>query len=281
MASRILTAALICSITAGACSGGSANNSNQATEAADQGVRFTKKVLVLGVPIHATSTTTDEKLLHAAGVLAQFLDNDEDGEPDNPAIHQAILETHGNIVMTSTGREVGEIDWANAPRGQGLYDEETHPNARQLGIFDGSWEEIFHMITDNGLAVAYPDVFGKQPGSEVADAMDLARGGRFEWPPDQYPDGAWYTYYDETCDYDCMISEYVYWAYTTLIGAQDFPGRLEDIEHEWPLTTPARLEEGDPAMYEILTREEYRLGTVLPDGNYSAATLTVEAYEHQ
>ncbi len=47
-------------------------------------VAFTKKVIVLGVPIYATNTTGDDKLLHAAGVLAQFLDNDEDGAPDNP-----------------------------------------------------------------------------------------------------------------------------------------------------------------------------------------------------
>jgi hypothetical protein len=33
------------------------------------------------------------------------------------------------------------------PRGQGLYDEETIPNGRAEGKFDGSLEEILHMVT--------------------------------------------------------------------------------------------------------------------------------------
>ena len=55
--------------------------------------------MVLGVPVYATNTTRDEKLLHAAGVLAQFLDNDEDGEPDNPKVYEAILDTGGAIAI--------------------------------------------------------------------------------------------------------------------------------------------------------------------------------------
>jgi len=243
-------------------------------------VAVTKKVMVLGVPVYATNTTRDEKILHAAGVLAQFLDNDEDGEPDNPKVHQAILETGGAIVMTRTEREGRHISRDERPRGQGLYDEETLPGARERGAFDVSLEEIWHMVSDNGLGVAYPEVFGKIPGSEVTDAMDRARGGRFEWPPAAYPERAWYTYDDETCDYDCQVSEYIYWAFTSFIGAQDLPGRLDRIGNEWRLNTREKLRQGDPAIFAILGRPEYRLPTVIPDGRYTGATLVVEAYEH-
>ena len=243
-------------------------------------VAVTKKVMVLGVPVYATNTTRDEKLLHAAGVLAQFLDNDEDGEPDNPKVHQAILETGGAIVMTRTEREGRHIPRDERPRGQGLYDEETFPGARQRGVFDVSLEEIWHMVSDNGLGIAYPEVFGKVPETEITNAMDKARGGRFEWPPEEYPEGAWYTYDDETCDYDCQVSEYIYWTFTSLIGAQDLPGRLERIDNEWRLNTRQKLQQGDPAVFEILTRPEYRLPAVMPDGLYTGTPLTIEAYEH-
>lgn len=244
-------------------------------------VAFTKKIMVLGVPIYATNTTRDEKLLHAAGVLAQFLDNDEDGEPDNPKIHQAILDTGGAIVMIATEDEFELIPRDRWIRGQGLYDEETIPDAREQGVFDASLEEIWHMVSDNGLGIAYPDVFGKIPETEITNAMDTARGGRFDGPPAKYPAGAWYTYDDETCDYDCQVSEYIYWTFTSFIGAQDFPDRLDRIGNEWRLNTREKLRDGDPAVYEILSRSEYRLPSVVPNGNYTGTSLTIEPFQYE
>ncbi|MYB18452.1 MAG: hypothetical protein F4Y16_05630 [Holophagales bacterium] len=241
-------------------------------------IAWVKKVMVHGVPIYATNTTGDDKLLHAAGVLAQFLDNDEDGEIDNPKVHQAMLDTGGTIVMTGTQDEAHEMDWRNAPRGQGLYDEETELDARARGVFDAALEEIWHMVTDNGYGVAYPEVFGTEPGTALTDAMDIARGGAFDGPPDEYPEGAWYTYDDVTCDYGCMASEYIYWVYTSMIGAQDLPGRLEQIGQEWPLNTPEKLQEGEPVLFGVLNDPEYRIPMVIPDGNYEGASLEIEPY---
>ena len=246
-------------------------------EAKDE-VTFTKQVEVFGLHIYATNTTADEKLLHAANVLAEYIDNDEDGKPDNPKIMDALLEGKGAIVMRKTGRE--RVSGAR-PRGQGLYDEETIPNARAQGKFDGSWEEVLHMVTDVGWAGAYPDVFGREPGTEISNAMDKARGGHFEEVPEQYPEDAWYSYDDETCDYDCMNSEYIYWALTSILGAQDYPGRLDEIGREWRLNTREKVKEGDPDVYAILTNPEYKLPTVLPDGKYKAQTFTVQPYHHQ
>ena len=242
-------------------------------------IAWVKQVMVHGVPIYATNTTSDRKLLHAAGVLAQFLDNDEDGVPDNPRVHRAILDTGGTIVMTGTQQEAEDMDWSEAPRGQGLYAEETQIDARERGVFDYALEEIWHMVTDNGYGVAYPEVFGTEPGTALTDAMDRARGGRFDGPPEAYPEDAWYTYDDVTCDYGCMASEYIYWVYTSVIGAQDLPGRLDQIGHEWPLNTPEKVKEGEPVLYEVLMDPEYGIPMVIPDGKYEGAPLVVEPYE--
>jgi len=236
---------------------------------------FTKQVEVFGLHIYATNTTGDDKVLHAANILAEYIDNDEDGIPDNPKIMKALIEGKGAIVMRKTERERTR---GPRPRGQGLYDEETIPNARAQGEFDGSLEEILHMVTDVGWAGAYPEVFDRVPGSEISNALDKARGGRFEEVPEQYPDGAWFTYDDETCDYDCMNSEYIYWVLTSILGAQDYPGRLEQIGREWRLNTKEKVKEGDRAAYALFTNPKYKLPTVLPDGKYRAKKFRIQKY---
>lgn len=236
---------------------------------------FTKQVEVFGLRVYATNTTGDDKLLHAANILAEYVDNDEDGIPDNPKIMKALIEGKGAIVMRKTE---GERTTGPRPRGQGLYDEETIPNARAQGRFDASLEEILHIVSDVGWGGAYPEVFGRVPGTEISNALDRARGGCFMEVPEHYPDDAWFTYDDTTCDYDCQNSEYIYWVLTSILGAQDYPGRLEQIQREWRLNTREKVKQRDPAVYAILTNPEYKLPTVLPDGKYKAKTFTIQKY---
>ncbi|MFB0556167.1 MAG: hypothetical protein ACETWQ_22925 [Phycisphaerae bacterium] len=98
---------------------------------------FTKKIEVFGLHIYATNTTSDEKILHAASILAEYIDNNEDGIPDNPKILKALIGGQGAIVMRKTE---GEKTMGSRPRGQDLYDEETIPNAREKGRCDAALE---------------------------------------------------------------------------------------------------------------------------------------------
>ncbi len=248
-------------------------------DADEEGSGFTKQVEVFGVHIYATEKTGNDKILHAANVLAQYLDNDEDGAPDNPLIVENMVRKGSSITMGYTNEELSDADRSTLPPGpkQGLYDVETHPDPPEC-VFDGAIEEVLHPITRHGFAETYPAAFGLQPGSIVSTAVDLARGGYFEEVPEKYPDGAWYTYYDETCRYSCMMNEYLYWTITFLLGAQDIPGHLERIGNEWPLNTPEKLRDGDPTIYALLTDPRYKVPTVLPDGHYSAATFTIQKY---
>ena len=86
--------------------------------------------------------------------------------------------------------------------------------------FDATLEEVLHLVTANGLAKAYPNVWGERAGTRVANLMDNARGGRFERTPATYPPNAIFCYNDKTCDYACHVSEFVYWVATTARGAQ-------------------------------------------------------------
>ncbi|SVC23827.1 uncharacterized protein METZ01_LOCUS276681, partial [marine metagenome] len=155
-----------------------------------------KHVQVFGLYIQATDRVPDAKLLHAADITADFLDNDRDGKPDNPKVNDKLWNERSAIVMGYDERELerlhdryGEMfdDYAL----QGLYATETLPNAGphnpKSPEFDASIEEILHIITSVGYAGVYPKVFGEHHGSELANAMDIARGGYFRTVPRRYP----------------------------------------------------------------------------------------------
>ena len=262
--------------------------------------RFTKQVEVLGIRVLATADSSDKIVVHVANILAEYLDNDEDGVPDNPKVMDALIE------RKSTYRHAD--------------DDEVHPNGAAKGLFDASLEEVLHLITDQGYGGAYPEVFGRgvwradeprragyflcrgrnprsrgkprvpkhggaypavfgrEPGTEISNLLDKARGGRFEDVPEKYPDNAWFTYDDETCDYDCQNSEYIYWILTSILGAQDYPGRFEQINKELRLYTREKVKQGDPDAYALFTDPKYKFPTVLPDGKYKAKTFTIQKY---
>ena len=125
-----------------------------------------------------------------------------------------------------------------------------------------------HLISNYGYAPVYPEAFATEAGTLLADAMDVARGGRFESVPNAYPEGAWYTYDDQTCDYECMATEYLYWALTSMLGAQQASNRCNEISHEWRLCTRVEVEAQDPAVFGLLTDPQYKLPTRLPNGDY-------------
>ncbi len=237
---------------------------------------------VFGVEIYATASTSSGTVRHVAAVLAQYLDNDEDGEPDDPAVVRALRDENAAMVLFHDEDEMGRADPGTLlPPGteleslQAQWETETHPGGAARGVFDATLEEVLHLVTHVGYANAYPETFGERPGSAIAEAMDLARGGHFEDIPDRYPADAWYTYDDETCDYGCQIAEYLYWALTSLLGGQSFPGRADEIRHEWRLATPDDVRRGDPAIVAVLEDPRFRVPTGLPDGSYNGPEGTI------
>ena len=238
---------------------------------------FSRKVEVFEIPIFATHDTPDNKLLHAANVLAQYLDNDADGIPDNKLVLKALKKHRGAIVMFATEQAAMRVDVHRHIPEQvwdgmilvALFGEETRPGGSADGVFDATYEEVLHLITSAGYAHAYPRVFGEKPGTQIAKAMDKARGGHFNKVPRTYPNKAWYTYYDRTCDYRCQITEYIYWGITSVLGAQDFTNRLQEISDEWRLNTAAKVRQGDPDLYALISDPTYSFPTRLPDGNYT------------
>ena len=221
-----------------------------------------RKVDVFGIPIYAYSDVEDSKLLHAANLMAQYLDNNEDGTVDNMTLLTALTTNNAALFMWKSESQIN----LNA---QDLGADESIPSWHtngHTGRFDAAIEEVWHVITHTGYANAYPTIFGENAGSSLTNAMDIARGGNFTTIPNPYPASAWYTYDDQTCEYDCMATEYIYWATTSILGAQE--NRLNEIAQEWDLNTSTLVQNTDTTIYSLLTDTQYMFPTVLPDGTY-------------
>tara|TARA_Y100000996_G_scaffold411304_1_gene395198 strand:- start:2304 stop:3185 length:882 start_codon:yes stop_codon:yes gene_type:complete len=230
---------------------------------------FCKTTEIFGIKIYATNKVDNEKMLHAASILAEYLDNDEDGQVDNQKVVDKLIEKNVWLLLVKNESDQNDAERINLKNSnyQDLRDEEiTLVNGSPR--FDASLEEVLHLITQHGYAKVYPEVFGEKKGSKIADAMDIARGGYFKKVPNEYPANAWYTYNDESCDYSCQITEYTYWALTSILGGQDFNGRFDEIKDEWKLNTKEKVKNNDSDVYNLLTKSEYKLPTKLPNGKY-------------
>jgi len=281
----LLTTAVLASAMT-ACGGSSSNSNNNANNGSNTSAKnplaqyFPKSTSVFGTLIVGTAKTSDAAMLHAANVMAEYLDNNEDGIADNSAVVDHLKSKGAALLMGATEDEIQAL-FDKIPEGdayQDLYASEVIVGDSEKitdGGFDATIEEVLHLISHVGYAGVYPSVFGESTGSVLAEAMDVARGGQFKTIPANYPAGAWYTYDDQTCDYSCMATEYFYWSLTSMLGAQDGAGRLEEINQEWALNTRDLVQQKDTLVYDLLTNPQYGIPTKLPDGDYSYQTFSI------
>ena len=174
---------------------------------------FTKYINVLDCfEIYAEPSVSDNKVLHAAAIAAELLDNNEDGIVDDLAIFERLQQSNALMPIFSSEWSSCLDNFDQNYNGNGvsaiLFRNEMDPNNPGHWGDDASVEEILHTINHVGHVALYPSVFALQPNSSImSDAMDVARGGQFLNIPNQYPEEAWYHYDDWTCDYECMAIE--------------------------------------------------------------------------
>ena len=227
---------------------------------------FPNQINVYGVKIIGTEITPRKDIEKASRILKQWLDNNGDEKPDNSLVVDELIKNNAILVIGKTENDLensfdnlidiledSDVDIDNFERSLiGLISDE--PNIAYL-------EEILHLVTQVGYANAYPEVFGEFRGSRISKAMDIARGGFFEITPKAYPENSWYHYYDRSCEYSCMITEYFYWSLTSLLGAQI--NRYDEISDEWELNTPKKMER-DKLIMELLQDKKYQIPKILP-----------------
>jgi len=245
---------------------------------------YPKFTEVFGVPVFGHSSISDAKFQHVASVLAEWLDNDEDGCADIPLVVSKMTSTspkpfplaeRDNAELTSA--QVDAFISAGFKPASVTYNRELLPSCAGVAATDNcadaTLEEVLHMVTAEGYKAAFPSTFSTEVNSNslMTAAMDVARGGKFTSIPASYPASAWFTYNDATCDYRCMATEYVYWGISAYVGS--LAGRKNSIAREWKFSTKAELLAGDVKLSAILQdTSSYRAPSVAPDGKYRAPT---------
>lgn len=206
------------------------------------------------VTLCATKSVPAETLAYAARVTAQWLDNDEDGQADEPALLQALQSRQPVLLMSGEGFSA----WAmfrifNAlgdRPGQDLSAAETNPARGR----DAAPEEIHHLIVNAGWQVMLPSVFSDQEtdGSALYAAWQQAEAEGL------------YAYGDPTCDDSCKVVEFFYLATAAWLGS------AADLQSdEMRVKTRAALIRDLPAVSAIIRAPAYRYPqNRWPDGAY-------------
>ena len=276
--------------------GGSA--SNKVTITAAKSANYSKGLTVFGINILATSEVSDEKILHAANITAELIDNNEDGKPDNTCVTAMLneLSTYVSMYNQEDGNSVeinpDPLDEAGADKYSGLGAYETVDNYADGENHDASIEEIFHLITQQGYSNVYPGIFGESntSTSSLAKAMDVARGGEQRcseeeckwtynntscpiWSDTVDAGDAWYFYADESADYATQMTEYIYWSVSSNFGMHDSSVGHKKAKSEWCPNTKEKLKAQDTTIYNLINDPKYAFPAVLPNASYSYYTF--------
>ena len=248
---------------------------------------FTKYIEVLGCfSIYAESTISDAKVKHAAAVAAELLDNNEDGIVDDPLIEAKLINKNALMPLFfqdgNSAMDIFEYNYNGDGVSAVLYNDEIDPSETGYWGYDATVEEIIHTINHVGHTNVYPNAFSMGPNSSLmSTAMDVARGGQFVTIPNPYPANAWYHYDDQTCDYECMMIEYMYWALVSNMGILDDSQTASGIANEWEPYNASLLQSTDTLMYALITDAQYKLPQIAPDGNYCPNTTSISEIQKE
>eukprot|EP00927_Polykrikos_kofoidii_P053707 TRINITY_DN48273_c0_g1_i1.p1 TRINITY_DN48273_c0_g1~~TRINITY_DN48273_c0_g1_i1.p1 ORF type:complete len:406 (+),score=42.73 TRINITY_DN48273_c0_g1_i1:139-1218(+) len=247
---------------------------------------FTKHITVLsspfdgskGIHVFASSKVPDKKVERVANVLAEYLDNDEDGVVDNPDVVMELAKRGATMIMFSTSKEMDKSGFYripgfftqdvggdetslastddNSPRGwvllaSSVATSESHRCAHRADkVCDAALEEVFHLITNAGYAHAYPKEFSLHPGSAISVTMDALIGdcgfASFACPVGRYSEFRYpnctglYHYSDASCDYACLATEYLHHFIATYNGEYFYNG-CPPTSREWELCSSKSL----------------------------------------
>jgi len=144
---------------------------------------YTKVIKAFGVEIVTKPDIDDALLVHVSNVMAQFIDNNMDGIPDN-TVNLVEVKANAHLVLLRNEKEwedfrkhefegirrKGRID----PDDIGVMFADQINMARPMGDnFDETLKHCWFLLA-RGYARLFPDYFSAKPQSALGKAMDKA-----------------------------------------------------------------------------------------------------------
>ena len=248
---------------------------------------------VFGIYVVSTSSIPEVYQQHTANVLAQYIDNDADGVPDDekiianlrdrlavfpiwtPELREKVFSEPCDVHTAASMYRGNSDDDSDAWALNGGITSTNNINTRSGVNWDTNLEEVWHLISSAYYQV-YPEYFADGRDcesctgeySKLTDALDAARGGRFFEAPSTYPEGAWYRY---DIPYVGQAHEYMYWILMANFNALDpsITTYCENVYAEWRGgCNKEELKQKDVLAYDLLNNYGFKIPTVIPDGNY-------------
>ena len=141
-----------------------------------------KVIEVFGIRLMALEGVTDRDLVLSANVLAQWIDNDEDGQPDNPMVQSELQRQNSRMILgvifdesigpwheekqqflddedaPTFGLDVATINHSRFGLEPSPYSDDWQ-RSEPTRAPDAATEETLHMITNVGFSGVYPADF--------------------------------------------------------------------------------------------------------------------------
>ena len=150
---------------------------------------FSKYVNVLGCfHVYAESSISDAKVLHAASVVAELLDNNEDGIVDDPLLEEELRSCDAMMPIFSSewSPAMDDVwDYYDGCVSAALFNNEIDPSQPGHWGDDATVEEILHTINHCGHVEVYPSTFNLWPNSSLLSEPRLSISFVTNWQ--RYP----------------------------------------------------------------------------------------------
>lgn len=226
-----------------------------------------------------------DKFLHVCNLMAQLLDNDQDGCADDTNVVKMMRLNQAGLVLVDSENESYYNNIEESFDETALFASQVRPfcsgSSETATCRDVAIEEVLDFIAEYGISPYYFKEFGQcfdgnfEQRSELQVQMDIARGGHFTTMPNSYPANAVFRYDDRFCNYECMVSEFFYYSLTSLLGGQD--ARITQNMDEWQASTAQDLKSKLPGMYDLLTRGVTSMKLLSVEGVLPGTNSTIGA----
>ena len=234
---------------------------------------FPESIEVYGIPVMRTEQASSESLLHAANILAGYLDNDYDGVVDDTTMYAEFTDGLKGVIVFADAADETVIDAALGSwkaRTISVYEDEMNnfQGDSVSGNRDVTLERLLrYLLIAKGYSVAYASELGYVRPTTLTLAMDVARGGYQAGglPGYNYPPFAWYT--DQLgLTYEELTYEYLYLALSTYAGSNAW--RSLDLNDTWKVPTLLDLTSIDTSIINIIESTDYILPKTQPVLDY-------------